>query len=252
MAKNTNLIKARKAKDDEFYTREVDFEKEIITHLPEIKDKIIYLNCDSGKSRIYLHLRNHFTEYGLKKIIVTGLSGVRIDYTPELTKLSLLSQGGGFDTQECKDIIQECDIIITNPPFSLGRDYADLVLGSSKKFLFLLSNNSVCYKNIFKAIVDNKIRPGNYSFKPMKFDRPDGSEKSVNCIWWTNLDVLPKSPLELTKSYDPQIHRVYDNYCAINCDKVKDIPKDEYIEIEIPDEDYEIWKRTYGDDLEII
>ena len=131
------------------------------------------------------------------------------------------------------------------------------------KFLILSPLNSVSYKEIFKKFIDSKMWPGYIFNRSIEFIIPSNSSKfkreengnkyaSVSIMWWTNLDRKPNKPLDLTKEFNQKDYPVYDNYLAFEVSKVKDIPKNEYIEIEIDPKDYSKWKTVYGDDLEII
>ena len=132
-----------------------------------------------------------------------------------------------------------------------------------KKFLILSPLNSVSYKEIFKRFMDSKMWPGYIFNRAIEFILPSDSSKfkreengnkyaSVSIMWWTNLYRKPNKPLNLIKEFNSKDYPVYDNYLAFEVSKVKDIPKNEYIEIEIDPKDYPLWKKIYGDDLEII
>ena len=119
-----------------------------------------------------------------------------------------------------------------------------------KKFLVIGNSNAFTYKEIFPLIKEGKIRTGKNYVK--EFKQPDGTFKKFgNICWFTNLEThKADNPMELVEKYDPKKHLPYDNYCAINVDKVVDIPYDSEIIIEIPDGDFEKWKAAYGDDCE--
>ena len=266
------MIAAKKAKNDEFYTQLSDISAEL-THqeyLNEFRGKWIYCNCDNPEiSQFYRFFVLYFQKLGLSRLTCTYLAGTsgsknpvayRYDIYGDLNGIGIIDDGdieitqltgnGSFDSPECLEILQACDVVVTNPPFSLFREYISLLENYQKKYLIMGNINAVNY--LAPLIRDNKIWPGYNS--PKQFIKPDGGlQKFGNIIWWTNIDLQKRhQPLLLCKSFNQQDYPVYDNYCAFNVNKVVDIPKDEYIEIEIPDEDYEFWKNTYGDDLEII
>ena len=270
------MIAAKKAKNDEFYTQLSDISAEL-THqeyLNEFRGKWIYCNCDNPEiSQFYRFFVLYFQQLGLSRLTCTYLAGTsgsknpvayRYDIYGDLNgngviddgdiEITQLAGNGSFDSPECLEILQACDIVVTNPPFSLFRPYLDLLMENGKKFAIIANKNSITYKETFKYIKSEKIWLG-YS-KPGEFMTPSG-KLSTNLtgltLWWTNIDLQKRhQPLLLCKSFSQQDYPVYDNYCAFNVNKVVDIPKDEYIEVEIPDEDYEFWKNTYGDDLEIL
>ena len=122
----------------------------------------------------------------------------------------------------------------------------------SKKFLILGNQNAITYKEIFPYIKNNELWLGINWVK--EFIQPSGEIKKFgNICWFTNIENKKRNqPLDLYKKYNPTDYKIYDNYCAFNVDRVSDIPIDEYIEVDIKEEDYSKWKAAYGDDLEII
>ena len=135
---------------------------------------------------------------------------------------------GDFRSNECIEILKECDVVITNPPFSLFREFVDWIMNEKKQFLIIGNKNAYTYKQIFTLIKNNRIWIG-YE-QPKDFRLEDGTiSKKVNglCRWFTNLNSSRRNEeLVLTKTYDEIDYPVYDNYEAINVDKVVDIPKD--------------------------
>lgn len=120
-----------------------------------------------------------------------------------------------------------------------------------KKFIIIGSQNAITYKEVFPFIKNNELWLGMNYVK--EFRQPNGEIKKFgNICWFTNLDHAKRNkPLDLYKHYSNE-YKHYDNYCAIEVGKVKDIPVDDYVDIEIPDEEYNKWKQCYGDDIEII
>lgn len=129
MAKNnSNLHRARAAKNDCFYTRYEDIENECQHYIKHFKDQWIYLPCDDEKSNFWKYFVDHFNEYGLKRLTAThinldGTSSYRLDYNGAETLKTPLKGNGDFRSEECTQIKNDADIVITNPPFSLFREF---------------------------------------------------------------------------------------------------------------------------------
>ena len=230
MNSNKKLRIAKNRKDDEFYTQYKDIEKEIIHYKEQLVGKIIYCNCDNPKnSNFYKYLKNNFHNLQLKKIICSYLSQESYVYQYDGIKETQirLNSDGDFRCNECCKLLEESDIIITNPPFSLFREYIDLIMKYNKKFLVIGNKNAINYNNIFFYIKDNKMKIG-YE-RPNEFDTPQGTTMKLNglCRWFTNLDVKEKrNTLKLTKKFDKSFYYKLENFDVINVDKVKDIPFD--------------------------
>lgn len=125
---NDNLHKAKRDKNDEFYTLYEDIERECKHYISQFKDKWIYLPCDSEQSNFWKYFTSHFKEYGLKRLTAThieldGGSSYRLDYNGSETLKTPLNGNGDFRSEECTKIKDECDLVITNPPFSLFREF---------------------------------------------------------------------------------------------------------------------------------
>jgi len=286
MAKNSNMIAAKKAKNDEFYTQLPDISAEL-THdeyLEAFKNKWIYCNCDNPEiSQFFTFFCLNFVRLGLRGLTCTYLAGTSGSKDPvayrfdvwgdsngdgiidndDIIQTKLLGNGS-FDSPECLEILEACDIVVTNPPFSLFRPYFLTLINYNKKFAIMANTNAITNKDVFPLVRDNKIWPG-YGFnKTMEFMVPEGYKfnreengikyGSVPAIMWlTNIDLNKRhQKLLLYKNYDPEIHQVYDNYCAINVNKIVDIPVESDIELEIADEDLPKWQSVYGSDLTII
>ena len=266
MSKNNSLYNARKAKNDEFYTLIEDVEKEVSQYKDQFKDKVIYCNCDDYKwSNFYKYFKDHFKEYKLKRLIASCLTGNYASYDGNVETTGQL-QNGDFRGEESIELLKTADIIVSNPAFSLFREYVAQLIKYNKKFLIVGNQNAITYKEVFPLIKEQKIWLGNRKMSPWEFRLPktateykrsdDNGEKYATLglvCWFTNLPVKRfDENITLVKTYNPKDYPKYDNYLAFNVDKVKDIPKDDFIDIEIPDDEYDKWKATYGDNLTII
>lgn len=242
------LNSARKNKDDEYYTREVDIEKEVLNYTEHLKDKVIYCNCDNyNVSSFYFFFKKNFNKLQLKKLISTNYAN---DYNEKAYKaeydgineiISTLNGNGDYKSDECKDILyNEADIVITNPPFSLFREFMLFIIESGKKYLILANQNAAKYKEIFPYIVDNKMHLGTRKMGwNMWFYRPIGSSyekildgkpsKHMSTIWYTNLENNNYvKPLVLNKTYEDNkdLYCKFDTYDALDVEKVQNIPND--------------------------
>ena len=249
MAKNTNLSNAKKAKNDEFYTRLEDIEKELNQYDPSVfKDKIIYCNCDDPtSSNFWIFFHMNFNRLGLKKLISTHYN---MDNSPSYamtydgknpkddvdfskgTKIPLKGNGD-FRSPECINLLKQSDMVVTNPPFSLFREYIAQLDQYNKQFIVIGNKNAITYKEIFPLIKDNKLWLG-FS-QPKEFDTPNGMTKKINGLtrWFTNVDTKKRHhKLETVyrwcerKEGYPDLYPKYDNYDAIEVSKVLQIPLD--------------------------
>lgn len=168
------------------------------------------------------------------------------------SKLRLLQQGGDFASEECVKLLDEADIVVTNPPFSLWRKYVALLMEHKKQFLIIGNMNAIAYKEIFPLIKENKLWKGCTS--PKEFVQPDGTTKKFgNICWFTNLPTEKREEyLDLFEGYSPDKYPMYDNYLAINVDRVSDIPCNEWFEMTVGEDRYNKLKATYGDDCVLI
>ena len=247
MAKNTNMHKAKKEKNDEFYTQLTDIEKELFHYKEHFRDKVIFLNCDDPEeSHFWKYFSLNFEFFGLKKLVATHYKEDRPTYKLELygykqepVKTSL-KQNGDFRSDESIEILKECDVVVTNPPFSLFREYVSQLAEYGKKFVIVGHQNAITYKEVFKLIKENKLWLGygfaggaahfinkHYEDYATASDHKDGMIRVSGVVWFTNLEINKRhEDLILYKKYDPELYAKYDNYDAINIDKVKDIPCD--------------------------
>lgn len=126
--RNACLHKAKKAKNDEFYTRYEDIEKEMVHYTEHLKGKVIYCPCDDYRwSNFVKYFKDNFERYGLKKLIATnydiGDGAWKYTYDGVTETADRMEGNGDFRSDESTKIMQECDIVITNPPFSLFREF---------------------------------------------------------------------------------------------------------------------------------
>lgn len=262
---NSNLSKAKAAKNDEFYTIYSDVEAELSHYWDHLKGKTVYCNCDDPRySNIYKYLSNNFSDIGLKRLITTyktkdgSNSYKRVKYEGENLEEFRMSCDGDFRSIECQKILEEVDVVITNPPFSLFREYVAQLVEYDKKFIAIGNMNAITYKEIFPLIKENRLRLGYTS--PSEFKSPSGIlTKKVSGLtrWYTNLNIKKRhEDMILYKEYTPEEYPKYDNYDAINVDKVAEIPKDYYEAIGVPitfldkynPEQFEIVKFRKGND----
>ena len=256
MAANANLHKAKNAKNDEFYTQLTDVSKELMHYKHHFKDKIVFCNCDDPTwSAFWKYFHLNFSALGLKKLISTHYDKTEPTYKMEYTGgddndievgvKTPLEGNGDFRNQECLDLLDEADIVVTNPPFSLFREYVACLMEHKKKFLIIGNMNAITYKEFFPLLRNNEVwlgctnfNVGMYFFVPDDFEyRPtykflkeiDGRKvnRVAGCCWFTNLDHKKRhEKLILWKNYTSDEYPKYDNYDAINVNKVSEIPCD--------------------------
>lgn len=251
---NSNLKRAIHARRDEFYTRLEDVERELNYYIEQFEGKIIYLNCDDPEfSAFWQYFSSNFEVFGLKKLMAThyvegGTSRMTIiekQYdanSPNIIRKDL-NGDGDFRSEECIELLKDADIVATNPPFSLFREYMAQLVEYDKKFVILGNQNAFSYKDVFPLLKDNVVWTG-YERGSMEFRIPDHyPEKSSTYIggdgykyqkigticWYTNLEVnKPREEQPLTRLYEgnEELYPMYDNYDAIEVGRLKDIPMD--------------------------
>ena len=238
MSTNVNLHKAKDAKNDEFYTQFIDVSKELMHYKQHFKNKIVFCNCDNPtRSAFWKYFHLNFSALDLKKLISThydkNAPTYKMEYMGgddnniEVGVKILLKGNGDFRNQECLDLLNESDIVVTNPPFSLARQfYIPQLMQYRKKFLIIGDLNWLTYKDIFPLLQNNDVWLGYNNVK--EFIQPDGSIKKFgNKLWFTNLDIKKRhEKLILWKEYNPEEYPTYYNFDGINVDKVDKIPKD--------------------------
>lgn len=302
---NRNLTSAKRAKNDEFYTRMPDIENELRHYAEHFKGKTVLCNCDDPfESNFFRYFALNFDHLGLKKLMATSYCGSPIaggEYQPSLfdddvdagtgrhrkaykavvTHVEDTTGDGGFDmddikallgspgnevtelhgngeygagdfrSAECLELLDEADVVVTNPPFSLFREYVATLMDYDKKFVIMGNINAVTYKEIFPLIRNNKLWAG-FSFnKAMRFAMPEEYESRTDerdekgrkiskvpaIAWYTNLDIVKRhEDLLLYRRYKghEDEYPKYDNYDAIEVSKVADIPEDYYGVMGVP------------------
>jgi len=263
--RNTNLTQAKKNKKDEFYTQLTDIERELNHYKKHFKGKVVYCNCDDPRVSNFFHYFSYnFEKLGLKKLITTcyrnenlnvysqnaSNHSIKLEYegdkngnnVPDIEEIGVkhLDGDGDFRSDESIELLKQADIVVTNPPFSLFREYVSQLIEHDKKFIIVGHQNAISYREIFKLIKENKMWLG-YGFKggashfinihyedyATASDKKDGMIRVSGVVWFTNLDISKRhEDLILYKNYTQDEYPVYENYDAINVDKTKDIPVD--------------------------
>ena len=248
---NANLREARKNKNDEFYTRYNDIEAEVMKYREQFKNKVVYLPCDDPgekKSEFWTFFVDNFDAFGLKKLIATHYDengkAYKIWIDGDTSSDGFVDDGdaiqedlhgnGDFQSPECIAIMEECDIVCTNPPFSLFRSFVDTILKANKQFLIIGNQNAFTYKEIFKLIKENKIWTGYNMVK--EFNQPDGSIKKFgNVCWFTNMKTTKREEeFVFTSEYNSINYPKYDNYDAIEVSRLVNIPDNYYEPMGVP------------------
>lgn len=259
---NASLHAAKDAKNDEFYTRLEDINEEMNHYEDKFRGKIIFCNCDDPKwSNFWKYFHLNFEYLGLKKLITThyepdDVQSYKIEYTGgndedfEDGVITPLTQNGDFRSPECLALLDEADIVVTNPPFSLFREYVQVLVEYNKEFIVIGPKNAITYKEIFPLIRDTKLWLG-FGFKAGNayFIVPDGADVSQyakgvydaetntvkfrNCTWFTNIDHAKRhETIDTTYSYAkkdklyPDLYPKYTSYDVIEVSKLAEIPMD--------------------------
>lgn len=259
---NTSLHAAKDAKNDEFYTRLEDINEEMNHYEDKFRGKVVFCNCDDPKwSNFWKYFHLNFEYLGLKKLITThyepdDVQSYKIEYTGgndedfEDGVITPLTQNGDFRSPECLALLDEADIVVTNPPFSLFREYIQVLVEHNKEFIVIGPKNAITYKEIFPLIRDTKLWLG-FGFKAGNayFIVPDGADVSQyvkgvydaetntvkfrNCTWFTNIDHAKRhETIDTTYSYAkkdklyPDLYPKYTSYDIIEVSKLAEIPMD--------------------------
>lgn len=264
---NSNLADAKKAKEDEFYTQLSDIERELRHYRRHFKGKVVYCNCDDPRVSNFFHYFSYsFEKLGLKRLIATCYKNqdadlfsqndsdkaVFLEYNgdknhnmvPDPNEIGIkpLEGDGDFRSAKSIELLKQADIVVTNPPFSLFREFIAQMFKHEKKFIIVGNQNAISYNDIFRLIKENRLwlghNNGDMSFrvpdyyppKETRFWIDDEGQKwrsLGNACWFTNLDIAKRHEnLVLYRSYSPDEYPTYDNYDAIEVTKVVDIPAD--------------------------
>ena len=289
-----NLHKAKLNKKDEFYTQLSDIENELKHYKEHFKNKVVLCNCDDPRISNFFHYFSYnFEHLGLKKLITICYKNQELDLfsrndsekaiyleylgdknnnripDPEEIGIKHLKGDGDFRSEECIALLKQADIVVTNPPFSLFREYVSQLVEYNKKFVIVGHQNAITYKEIFKLIKENKLWLGygfkggaahfisNYQDYATAGNHKEGMVRVSGVNWFTNLDIIKRhEDLILYKNYNKAEYPKYDNYDAIEVSKTKEIPGDYKGAMGVPitfmdkynPEQFEIIKFRKGDD----
>jgi hypothetical protein len=263
---NRSMRAAKASKQDEFYTQLSDIEKELRHYTADFKGKVVLCNCDDPRvSKFFHYFTFNFAKLGLKKLITTCYKnqqadlfskndserGIYLEYSgdknrnrvPDPSEIGIreLKGDGDFRSDECVELLRQSDIVVTNPPFSLFREYVVQLVEMNKKFLVIANHNAITYKEVFRLIKHNKIWlgythpvnfivPDHYELREVRSWRDaDGTNwRSMgNACWFTNLDTEKRhEEIPLYTTYSSKDFPEYDNYKAIEVSRFKEIPRD--------------------------
>lgn len=267
--KRVSLSSAKSAKADEFYTQLPDIERELKHYRQHFNGKTVYLNCDDPRTSNFFHYFSYnFERLGLKKLIAACYKSTSVDLfsqndseqaiwleydgdrdgngVPDLDEIGVkyFSGDGDFRSDESIELLKQADIVVTNPPFSLFREYMAQLVEHEKKFLVIGNMNAIGYKEIWPHVRDGRLWLGvtrtgtgqmwfqvNDDF-PLKTGQRRGEDgvryQTIgNSAWITNLDHSRRhEELILYKAYDPEKYPKYDNYEGVDVSLVVDIPLD--------------------------
>ncbi|HEV7770210.1 MAG TPA: adenine-specific methyltransferase EcoRI family protein [Solirubrobacterales bacterium] len=266
---NRNLQDAKKAKKDEFYTQLSDIERELRHYKSNFKDKVVYCNCDDPRVSNFFHYFSYnFEKLGLRKLITTCYKSRNADHLsqndseqaiyleyegdrdgnnvpdPKEIGIKPLQGDGDFRSTETIELLEQADIVVTNPPFSLFREYVAQLVEYDKRFLIIGNQNAMKYKGIFPLIKNNKVWygpsiqsgdrefgvPDSYPLNAASSRIDEDGRKYIRVKgvrWFTNLEYPQRhEDLILYKKYNPDDYPTYDNYNAIEVSTTKEIPLD--------------------------
>jgi hypothetical protein len=266
-SKNSSLVRAQAARQDEFYTQLADIERELRHYKKRFIDQTVYLNCDDPRMSNFFHFFSYnFERLGLKRLIAScyksedrdafsandSESAIWLEYAgdkngngvPEVEEIGVnhFTGDGDFRSSESIELLDQADVVVTNPPFSLFREYVAQLMEHDKKFLIIGPTNAITYKEIFPLIRQNKMWLGNgfqsgnayfatshssEEYAKGVFNADTGLVKFRNVSWFTNLDLAKRhEELILWKTYNPNDYPAYDNYDAIEVSRLADMPLD--------------------------
>ena len=261
---SAQLGKAKRAKEDEFYTRLEDIERELRHYEQHFKGKTVLCNCDDPRISNFFHYFSYkFKDLGLKRLITTCYKNqerdlfsqnnseraIWLEYLgdkngnrvpdPEEIGIRYFKGDGDFRSEECIELLEQADVVVTNPPFSLFREYVTQLIKYDKKFLIIGPQNAIHYKEVFPLIMANRIWLG-YGFKrncahfytyyednATDADHREGMIRVPSITWFTNIEIAKRNEeLVLYRRYNPVDYPKYVNFDAIDVSATADIPED--------------------------
>ena len=221
---HNHLSNAKRAKNDEYYTRRVDVDAELTHYTFSFTGKVVFCNCDDEVSAFRDYFVENFQTLGLQGLYCSGIAGELFEYDGSSATVSRID--GDFRSSDSTAIMRQSDIIATNMPFSLSRMFFSQMLEHGKDFIAIANKNAISYKEVFPAIKDGLVRLGFTT--PDFFQTP--SEELVNlnglCKWFTTLATPNKTYPTLTASINDHEYQNYDLYPALNVDRTSEIPCD--------------------------
>lgn len=253
-----NLTKAKVGKNDEFYTRMEDIKAELSHYKESLAGKVVYCNCDDPyKSNFVKYFADNFHEIGIKRLIATCYKDQQKDlfseediepatcliydgqYDDFRNFIKALDGDGDFRSGECVRLLEECDIVITNPPFSLLREFIPLVISKGKEYIVIANQNILTSKVIFPLLLSGEVSFG-YGFKggfaffhnehyenyASASQKMDGMIRVPGVCWLTNIERKIKPIVHMAKSYSDEDNPKYDNYDAVDVKDINSIPYD--------------------------
>lgn len=240
---NRHLQRAQKVKNDEFYTRLDDIELEIPHYKQHFKDKVVYCNCDNPKfSKFWAFFHQHFTEYGLKKLIATYYDRTQFtkkwiyeggkDSDPVVADISDLGSHGDFRSAACIQLLKEADIVVTNPPFSLAQSFVAYMQKYEKPFILIAPMTLITFKQCCKMLCDNQLYIGVNLQRTrrrniMHFVNPNGEEIEQVAWWFSTVNPDVEKPWYSSEAtYNAESYPDFENYDAVHCDSVQTVPLD--------------------------
>lgn len=261
---NKNLNKAKEAKKDEFYTRLEDINNELKHYREHFRGKTVLCNCDDPRvSNFFTYFAYNFEFLGLKKLITTCYKNQDMDlfsqnkseqavylvyegdkngdHIPNAEEIGVmpLRGDGDFRSKECIELLKEADVVVTNPPFSLFREYVAQLIEYKKKFLIIGHQNAITYKEVFPLIMNNQVWLGygfrggaghfisHYKDTATASSHREGMIRVSGVTWFTNLETEKRhEDIILYKSYTPEEYPTYINCDAIEIGKTTEIPYD--------------------------
>lgn len=233
MQKNTKLCEARRLKRGDFITRLPDIEMELNNYRPHFKGKTILCNCgDDEDSNFYQYFKMNFEVFGLTRLICTTYNpngrAMKYEVLPGgVTRATELEGNGSYDSKEGLDLIRQADIVVTNPPFPIFKEYLQTLIDYGKSFIIIGSALAISYTKIFPLFLNNKLWWGVSPRDSAQFVDPSGKLVKVNSVWYTNITHRKREEkMVLFREYSERHYPKYDNFNCIKVQKVCDIPCD--------------------------